>query len=57
MRRSTSRTPVLDLSLYRHLGQPMAGVFDPVGIAAATVLAVGGLLVGAWGLRRRDLDR
>jgi ABC-2 type transport system permease protein len=48
---------VLDLSLYRHLGQPMAGVFDPVGIVAATVLVVGGLLVGAWGLRRRDLDR
>lgn len=48
---------VLDLSLYRHLGQPIAGVFEPVGIVAATVLVVGGLLVGAWGLRRRDLDR
>jgi ABC-2 type transport system permease protein len=48
---------VLDLSLYQHLGQPMAGIFDPVGIVAATVLAVGGLLLGAWGLRRRDLDR
>ena len=39
------------------MGQPMAGVFDPVGIVAAVVLAVGGLLVGAWGLQRRDLDR
>jgi ABC-2 type transport system permease protein len=48
---------VLDLSLYRHLGQPMAGVFDPVGIVVAVVFTVGGLLVGAWGLRRRDLDR
>ena len=48
---------VLDLSLYRHLGQPMAGVFDPVGIVAAAVLSVGGLLLGAWGLQRRDLDR
>jgi ABC-2 type transport system permease protein len=48
---------VLDLSLYRHLGQPMAGAFEPVGIVAAAVFAVGGLLVGAWGLRRRDLDR
>ena len=47
----------LDLSLYRHLGQPMAGVFDPVGIVAAAVLSVGGLLLGAWGLQRRDLDR
>ena len=48
---------VLDLSLYRHLGQPMAGVFEPVGIVAAALLALGGLLIGAWGLRRRDLDR
>jgi ABC-2 type transport system permease protein len=48
---------VLQLSLYKHLGQPMAGIFDPAGIVAAAVLAVGGLLVGAWGLRRRDLDR
>ena len=48
---------VLDLSLYRHLGQPMAGAFDPVGIVVAAVLTVGGLLVGAWGLQRRDLDR
>ena len=48
---------VLDLSLYRHLGQPMAGAFEPVGIIAAAVLTFGGLLVGAWGLQRRDLDR
>ena len=48
---------VLDLSLYRHLGQPMAGAFEPTGIVAATVFAVGGLFVGAWGLQRRDLDR
>jgi hypothetical protein len=48
---------VLDLSLYRHLGQPMAGVLEPVGIVVAAALAVGGLAVGAWGLRRRDLDR
>jgi ABC-2 type transport system permease protein len=48
---------VLQLSLYQHLGQPMAGIFDPVGIVAAAVLAVGGLAIGAWGLQRRDLDR
>jgi ABC-2 type transport system permease protein len=48
---------VLQLSLYQHLGQPMAGIFDPVGIVAAAVLAVGGLVTGAWGLQRRDLDR
>lgn len=49
--------PILQLSLFKHMGQPMAGVYDPVGIVAAVVLAVGGLLVGAWGLQRRDLDR
>ena len=46
---------VMELSLYGHLGQPMAGVFDPVGIVIALVLAVGGLAVGAWGLQRRDV--
>lgn len=46
---------ILDLSLYRHLGQPMAGVHDPVGLVVAVVLAVGGLAIGAAGLQRRDL--
>ncbi len=49
--------PVLDLSLFRHLGQPMVGSFEPVGIVAAAVITVGGVLIGAWGLQRRDLDR
>ena len=49
--------PVLQLSLFKHLGQPMAGILDPVGIVAALVLAVGGLTLGAWGLQRRDLER
>ena len=49
--------PVLQLSLYKHLGQPMVGILDPLGIALAIGLAVGGLGVGAWGLQRRDLDR
>ena len=49
--------PILQLSLFKHLGQPMAGVYDPVGLVVAAVLAIGGLLVGAWGLQRRDLDR
>jgi hypothetical protein len=48
---------VLDLSLYRHLGQPMAGTFGPGGIAAAAILAIGGVLVASWGLRRRDLEQ
>jgi len=48
---------VLDLSLYRHLGQPMAGVIDPFGIAVATVMVVGGVALCTVGLRRRDIGR
>ncbi len=48
---------VLDLSLYRHLGQPMAGTYDPVGIVAAAVIVVGGVAVCAFGLTRRDIGR
>jgi ABC-2 type transport system permease protein len=48
---------VLDLSLYRHLGQPMAGSFDPVGLVAATVMVVGGLAVCTFGMTRRDIGR
>jgi ABC-2 type transport system permease protein len=48
---------VLDLSIYRHLGQPMAGTYDWVGIVVAAMLAVGGLLIGALGLQRRDVGR
>lgn len=49
--------PIVQLSLFKHLGQPLAGVYDPVGVIACLVLAVGGGLAGAWGLRRRDVDR
>ena len=48
---------VLDLSIYKHLGQPMAGIFDPVGLVVATIMVVGGLAVCAWGLTRRDIGR
>jgi hypothetical protein len=34
----------------------MIGVWDPAGIAACVGLAVGGLLLGAWGMTRRDVD-
>jgi putative exporter of polyketide antibiotics len=44
------------LALSAHLGQPMIGAWDPVGIVACLVLAVGGILLGAWGMSRRDVD-
>jgi len=49
--------PILQLSIFKHLGQPMAGLYEAEGIVASLILAVGGLLLGAWGLQRRDLDR
>jgi putative exporter of polyketide antibiotics len=45
------------LALTSHMGQPMIGVWDPVGIAACIVLAVGGIALGAWGMTRRDVER
>ncbi len=48
---------VLDLSIYKHLGQPMAGIFDPVGLIVAAIMAIGGLAVCTWGLTRRDIGR
>lgn len=47
---------LLSLSLTRHIGQPLAGVYDWPGMSLLTALALGGLLVGAWGMRRRDLS-
>ena len=43
-------------ALTTHLGQPMIGVWDPAGMIACAVLAVGGIALGAWGVRRRDLQ-
>lgn len=47
---------VHQLALTAHLGQPMVGAWDPVGIVACLVIAVGGVLLGAWGMSRRDVD-
>jgi ABC-2 type transport system permease protein len=44
------------LALTTHLGQPMIGAWDPSGIALCLGLAVGGILVGAWGFSRRDIE-
>ncbi len=46
---------VQQLALTRHVGEPMLGTWDLGGIAACLALAVGGLAVGAWGFRRRDV--
>jgi ABC-2 type transport system permease protein len=46
---------VRSLALTAHYGQTMVGSWDGVGIVASLVLAIGGVLVGAWGFSRRDL--
>ena len=45
------------LALTAHMGQPMIGQWDVPGVIACLVLAVGGILVGAWGVTRRDINR
>jgi ABC-2 type transport system permease protein len=47
---------LIGLSLNHHFGQPMAGTFDPFGLAVMALLAVGGLALGALGLQRRDVQ-
>lgn len=46
-----------ELALTAHFGQPMVGQWDPVGVVACLVLAVGGTAIGAWGIARRDVER
>src|SRR5579862_541208 len=48
---------VHQLALTAHLGQPMIGRWDVVGIIACVVVAVGGVLLGSWGIQRRDIAR
>ena len=43
------------LSLTAHMGRPMIGDWDVVGVAACLLLALGGMALGAWGIARRDL--
>jgi ABC-2 type transport system permease protein len=45
------------LALSADLGQPMVGTWEWPGVVLAVVLAVGGLALGAWGMRRRDVRR
>jgi ABC-2 type transport system permease protein len=46
---------VMELALTSHLGQTFVGVWDPAGIVASAVLAVGGIAIGAVAFARRDL--
>ena len=48
---------VAQLALTSHMGLPMIGSWDPVGLVDCLVLAVAGLAIGALGMRRRDLGR
>ncbi len=48
---------VQNLALTAHLGQTMVGAWDWGGVAAAAVLALGGIALGTWGFGRRDLVR
>ena len=45
------------LALTAHYGQPMVGQWDAVGIVASIAIAIGGTLVGAWGITRRDIAK
>ncbi len=46
-----------EAALSSHIGQPMVGVWDGVGIVLCLALAAGGLALGTWGMRRRDVAR
>lgn len=46
---------VANLALTSHLGQPMIGDWGWPGIGLSLAIAVGGLVVGAWGMARRDV--
>jgi ABC-2 type transport system permease protein len=48
---------VLDLALNRHLGRPILGSYDEVGLVVCAALAIGGVLLCALGMRRRDIGR
>lgn len=46
-----------NLALTSHYGQPMIGNWDMSGVIASIVIAVGGILIGAWGVQRRDISK
>ena len=48
---------VHQLALTAHFGQPMLGQWDPVGVVASIAIAAVGIVLGAWGMSRRDVGR
>ena len=46
---------IQQLALTNHFGQPFVGVWDWGGVVISVVIAVVGVALGAWGLKRRDL--
>lgn len=48
---------MVDLALNRHLGRPILGSYDEVGIVACVALAIGGVALCAIGMQRRDIGR
>ena len=48
---------VHQLALTAHLGQPMVGQWDAVGIVACLAIAAVGLVLGGFGMSRRDVAR
>ncbi len=46
---------IQQLTLTAHMGQPMIGQWNVAGVIAAVVVAAGGIGLGAWGMRRRDV--
>ena len=48
---------VHQLALTAHYGQPMIGQWEAVGIVTSVVIAIAGTVIGAWGIRRRDIAR
>ena len=43
-------------ALTAHLGQPMIGQWDLSGVVACLAIGIGGILLGAWGMTRRDVS-
>jgi ABC-2 type transport system permease protein len=48
---------VSGLALTTHFGEPMTGSWDMTGVVASLVIAIGGIALGMWGVRRRDIAR